>query len=61
MRYLVFVCLALTLGGCSSTSTAPYVGVDSYEPAVDLGWCARSPIVSGHEDKLCGRQNATIY
>jgi hypothetical protein len=61
MRYLVLACLSLTLGGCSSTGQ--YGGLRSYaaSPVSDLGACAVSPIYLGHEDKLCNRQNGSLY
>jgi hypothetical protein len=61
MRYLVIVCLSLTLGGCSSPAT--YGGPRSYaaSPVSDLGGCGISPVQLGREDKLCNRQYGTPY
>jgi len=61
MRYLVLVCLLLALGGCSSAG--PYGALGNYaaSPVSDLGACSASPIQEGHYDKLCNRQNASIY
>ena len=59
MRYLVLMCLLLGLAGCLGGSFgAINVGGPSI---VDLGTCAHSPIQLGHEDKLCSRQNGSIY
>ncbi len=59
MRYLVLVCLLLGLAGC----LGPFGAINNVggPSVVDLGTCAYSPIQPGHEDKLCGRQNGSIY
>jgi hypothetical protein len=61
MRYLVLACLSLALGGCSSAGS--YGGFRSYAASStsDLGACAVSPIQLGHEDKICSRQNGSLY
>jgi hypothetical protein len=61
MRYLVIVCLSLTLGGCSSAGS--YAGFRSYavSSVSDLGECAVSPVPLGREDKLCNRQTGNPY
>ncbi len=58
MRYFVLVCLLLSFAGCFGPFGAINVGGP---PVVDLGTCASSPIQPGHEDKLCSRQNGSIY
>jgi hypothetical protein len=60
MRYLVLACLSVGLAGCFNSG--PFGTVSAYNPSlVDLGACANSPIQPGHEDKLCSRQNGSIY
>jgi hypothetical protein len=60
MRYLVLACVSLGLSGCFGSGPFGTVGV--YGPSlVDLGACANSPTQPQHEDKLCSRQNGSIY
>ena len=61
MRYLAIVCLALTLGGCSTAVQYGGVGTYAASSVSDLGGCSVSPIPLGHDDKLCNRQNAPRF
>jgi hypothetical protein len=61
MRYLVLVCILLVLGDCSSAGSYGVLGSYAASPVTDLGACSVSPIETGHYDKFCNRQNASIY